>query len=398
MDRGGKIRSFNIASELARRHEVDLFMFYPSTTPDPHDQLRDRFARVDCVPLDLPKRASVPDTLAYAANAATTRPYQMRKYCRPAVQRRLRELLSGEHYDVLLCDFLLTAGVVPWDLGTRTVLFTHNVETTIWKRHFLVNKNPLWKLVAWREYRTMARAERRFTEMADHVLTVSDEDRGAFLEFLPEEKVTTVPTGVDLEYFKPADKPQTAHSLVFTGSMDWLPNEDAIIYFSTEILPLVQQRIPGVTLSVVGRKPGRKVIALAEKNPAIRVTGAVADIRPYVHEAAVYVVPLRIGGGTRIKIFEAMAMGSAVVSTSIGAEGLPVADGKNLLLADSPQDFADRTVALLTGLAERQRLGLAARALVESRYSWTEVTNVLEKVLTQVAESNFRQCRRTEVN
>jgi len=244
----------------------------------------------------------------------------------------------------------------------------------------------------------MARAERHFTEMADHVLTVSDEDRGAFLEFLPEEKVTTVPTGVDLEYFKPADKPQTAHSLVFTGSMDWLPNEDAIIYFSTEILPLVQQRIPGVTLSVVGRKPGRKVIALAEKNPAIRVTGAVADIRPYVHEAAVYVVPLRIGGGTRIKIFEAMAMGSAVVSTSIGAEGLPVADGKNLLLADSPQDFADRTVALLTGPAERQRLGLAARALVESRYSWNEVTNVLEKVLTQVAESNFRQCRRTEVN
>src|SRR5207253_2938807 len=107
------------------------------------------------------------------------------------------------------------------------------------------------------------------------------------------------------------------------------------------------QRIADVTLSVVGRKPSRRVLALAEKNPAIRVTGAVDDIRPYVHEAAVYVVPLRIGGGTRIKIFEAMAMGSAVVSTSIGAEGLPVTDGKDLLLADSPQDFADRTVALL---------------------------------------------------
>ena len=398
LDRGGKIRSFNIASELARRHQVDLFMFYPSTTPDPHAHLRDRFARVDCIPLDLPKRASVPDTLAYAANAPTTRPYQMRKYCRPAVRRRLRELLCSEHYDVLLCDFLLTAGVVPWDLGTRTVLFTHNVEATIWKRHFLVNRNPLWKLVSWREYRTMARAERRFTEMADHVLTVSDEDRGAFLEFLPEEKVTTVPTGVDLEYFKPAEKPENSHSLVFTGSMDWLPNEDAIIYFATEILPLVQQRVTGVTLSVVGRRPSRKVLALAEKNPSIQVTGAVDDIRPYVHEAAVYVVPLRIGGGTRIKIFEAMAMGSAVVSTRIGAEGLPVTDRKDIWLADSPEDFADRTVALLTGPAERQRMGVTARALVESRYSWNEVTNVLEKVLTQVAGSNFRQCRGTDVN
>ena len=388
LDRGGKIRSFNIATELARHHEVGLFMFYPSTTPDPHDQLRNRFVEVECLPLDLPRRAGFSDMLAYAANALTTRPYQMRRYCRPAARRRLRELLRNGHYDVLLCDFLDTAGVVPWELGIRTVLFTHNVEAVIWKRYFLVHKNPLWKLVAWREYQTMARAERHFTTMADHVLTVSDEDRKTFLEFLPEEKVTTVPTGVDLDYFKPAESPERSHSLVFTGSMDWLPNEDAIIYFSTEILPLVQQRFPDVTLSVVGRRPTRKVLTLAENNPAIRVTGAVDDIRPYVNEAAVYVVPLRIGGGTRIKIFEAMAMGSAIVSTSIGAEGLPVSHGKDILLADSAEAFANRTVALLTQPAERRRLGLAARALVESRYGWAEVTNVLEKVLIRVAKAN----------
>jgi glycosyltransferase involved in cell wall biosynthesis len=142
-----------------------------------------------------------------------------------------------------------------------------------------------------------------------------------------------------------------------------------------------------VSLCVVGRRPTRKVLALAGKNKAVQVTGGVDDIRPYVHKAAVYVVPLRIGGGTRIKIFEAMAMGSAIVSTRVGAEGLPVEHGKNILMADSPKDFADCTVALLTRRAERERIGRAARTLVESRYGWAEVTNVLEDVLMQVTKT-----------
>jgi glycosyltransferase involved in cell wall biosynthesis len=388
LDSGGNIRSFKIASELARRHEVSLYTYYPRITPDPHDGLRDPFARVECLPLKVPERASIADVLAYGANMLTLRPYQMRKYCRPQAVRHLRRLLCEGNYDVLLCDFLETATAVPWDLAIPTVIFTHNIEAQIWHRNFLVRRNPLWKIVAWREYRTVARAERKLTALADHVLTVSHDDRRSFIEFLPEDKVTTVPTGVDLDYFRPANSSVPAPTLVFTGSMDWLPNEDAIIYFSTEILPLIQRQIPDVTLSVVGRKPTRKVLALAEQNSAVRVTGTVDDIRPYVHEAAVYVVPLRIGGGTRIKIFEAMAMGSAVVSTSVGAEGLPVTNGKNILLADSPEDFARHTITLVKTPAECRRLGRAARSLVESRYGWPEVTGVLERVLIDVARAN----------
>jgi sugar transferase (PEP-CTERM/EpsH1 system associated) len=391
LDSGGNIRSFKIATELAQRHEVSLFTYYPRITPDPHDQLRDPFARVECLPLKVPERAGLGDMLAYAANMLTVRPYQMRKFCRPQAVRRLRQLLYEGNYDVLLCDFLETAAAVPWDLAIPTVIFTHNIEAQIWRRRFLVNRNPLWKIVAWREYRTVAHAERQLTALADHVLTVSDEDRRSLIEFLSEEKVTTVPTGVDLDYYRPAESSPQVRSLVFTGSMDWLPNEDAIVYFAAEILPLIQKRIPDVTLSVVGRKPARKVLALAEANPAVRVTGAVADIRPYVHESAVYVVPLRIGGGTRIKIFEAMAMGSTVVSTTVGAEGLPVTHGQNILLADSPEAFASQTVAMLTQFAERKRIGRAARHLVESRYGWPEVTNVLERVLMQVAKANLNE-------
>jgi sugar transferase (PEP-CTERM/EpsH1 system associated) len=385
LDTGGKIRSYSIARELARRHQVSVFTFYPSTTDDPHDQMRDTFHRVECLPVNLPERASVVDVFTYALNTITAYPYQMRKYCRPHIGRRLREVVREDKYDVLLCDFLLTAGVVPFDTEIPTVIFTHNVEAVIWYRRFLVHRNPLWKAVAWREYRTIERAERRLTGLADHVLTVSDEDRRAFLKFLSAQKVTTVPTGVDPNYFRPQQHPSQTHSLVFTGSMDWSENEDAMIFFCDEILPLIRRRIPDVTLRIVGRRPTKKVLALKEKYPNVQVTGGVDDIRRYVYDSSVYVVPLRVGGGTRIKIFEAMAMGMPIVSTTVGAEGLPVEHDENIVLADDPEKFAERTTALLLNPASRRRLGSAARTLVERHYSWEAVTDIVDETLQRVA-------------
>ena len=385
LDTGGKIRSFNVARELARRHDVTVFTFYPRMSEDPHSRLGEIFHRVECLPVDLPDRAALTDMLAYAVNALTIYPYQMRKYCRPQVRTRLRQALRQHPYDVILCDYLLTAGVLPFDLGIPTVIFTHNVEAVIWYRQYSVSRNLLWKAIAWREYRTLDRMERRLTHLADHILTVSDADRETFLRFLPAKKVTTVPTGVDLGYFQPSCSQPRAHSLVFTGSMDWLPNEDAMEYFCSEILPLIRKRIPNVTLQIVGRKPTRKVAALKERYPNVEVTGAVDDVRRYVHESSVYIVPLRIGGVTRIKIFEAMAMGMPIVSTTIGAEGLPVSHGENIVLADDPVEFADRTADLLMDPVARCRIGSAARTLVESRYSWQAVTDIVDDVLRRVA-------------
>jgi sugar transferase (PEP-CTERM/EpsH1 system associated) len=386
LDAGGKIRSFKIASELARRHEVTLFTFYPKMSCDPHERLGQPFARVEYLPLEMPERRSASDLLAYTTNSLTSRPYQLQKYCRPQVHRRLKEVLLGRHHDVIICDFLPAAWLVPRNISIPMVIFTHNVEATIWRRNFLMTRNLLWKLVAWRESWAVARAERRLTGQAEHVLTVSDDDRQFFLDFLPAEKVTTVPTGVDLDYFRPrTERRKPTHSLVFTGSMDWIPNEDAVTYFSEKILPRIQKYVPDVTLRIVGRKPTRKVLALKEKNPAIQVTGTVDDIRPFVSDADVYIVPLRIGSGTRIKIFEAMAMGMPVVSTSVGAEGLPVQHEKNILLAETPETFAAHTVALLTQSPTRERISRAARALVESRFGWTTVTDVVDETLQLVA-------------
>jgi polysaccharide biosynthesis protein PslH len=181
LDSGGRIRSYHIATELARRHAVSAFTFYSALTPDPHVGFREPFADVEFVPLDLAERGSLPDLLSFAANALTLQPYQMRKYCGPRVQAKLRQNLERGRYDVLLCDFLLAAAAVPWDFPIPKIIFTHNVEAAIWRRHVEVSRNPLWRLMAWREFKAWERAERAYTERADLVLTVSDEDRSAFV-------------------------------------------------------------------------------------------------------------------------------------------------------------------------------------------------------------------------
>jgi glycosyltransferase involved in cell wall biosynthesis len=166
--------------------------------------------------------------------------------------------------------------------------------------------------------------------------------------------------------------------------MDWLPNEDAIEYYAQSILGIVRREIPDAELWVVGRKPTQRLQALAARNPGIVVTGEVDDIRPHVHSSSVYVVPLRIGGGTRIKIFEAMAMGKAVVSTPVGAEGLPVQHDTNIVLAESSAEFATQVIRLLKNRMERERIGKAARELVEQQYSWRSVAGAFELVFDKM--------------
>jgi len=383
-DTGGKIRSYNVLRELARRHSVTFFSFYATHDNDIHPDLKNIFNRVVCLPLKLPAPKSPAELLDYGIRLFSSQPYNITKYCRPEVRRQLRALLKQETYDVILCDFMVAAGVIPWDWPTPKVLFTHNVEATIWRRHYQVAANPLWKAISWLEWRRMEAAERRYLRLADRVLTVSGTDRDAFAPFMEPEKLTVIPTGVDVEYFQPMPAEEAPNSLVFTGSMDWLPNEDAIFYFVDAILPLIKRQCPEVSLEVVGRSPSRKLQALAQQEKSMRLTGWVEDIRPFVARGSICIVPLRIGGGTRLKIFEAMAMSKAVVSTTVGAEGLPVQAGENILLADMPNDFAESVVSLLREPNERKRLGTSARALVQEKYSWPKVAESFARILQDV--------------
>jgi polysaccharide biosynthesis protein PslH len=288
--------------------------------------------------------------------------------------------------------FVIAAGSIPWEVSTPKVLFTHNVESVIWQRHYQVSRNPLWKALSWREWRTMQAAEHKYLREADHVLTVSEDDRRSFAQFVDFAKLSVIPTGADTEFFAPTEEPEMPNSLVFTGSMDWLPNEDGVVYFMKEILPLIRQEVPGVSLTIVGRNPSSRLKDLAATTASVHLTGWVEDIRPYLSQAAVCVVPLRIGGGTRLKIFEAMSMGKAIVSTTIGAEGLPVRPDEHLVIADEPAQFSKSTVALLKDAPLRGSMGITARNLVVENYSWATVAKQFSGILDEVvAKSGQRR-------
>ena len=382
-DTGGKIRSYQILRGLADDHEVTVFTFYAAHANDAHAELERVFAHVEYIPLPLPARSGLAETLHYARHFVSPLPYTMAESYHPEVRTRLNQLVHSRDYDVIVCDFIYPAGILPWDLPCPKVVFTHNVEALIWKRHIEVAANPVWKAICWREYQKMARAERTYLQKSDHVLAVSSTDRDFFLGYVDPDRITVIPTGVDLEYFAPVpDEQPEDDAIVFTGSMDWNANEDGVRYFVRDILPRIRSEVPGATFWVVGRNPSARLQALDSRQDGVRITGTVDDIRPYLNRASVYVVPLRVGSGTRLKIFEAMATGKAIVSTRIGAEGLPVTDQENILLADDPAEFAGRVVSLLRDRGRRRMLGRAARQLVEARYSWKAAARHCDAVLT----------------
>jgi polysaccharide biosynthesis protein PslH len=385
LDSGGKIRSYNILRELARDHAVTFFSYYAAHDNDQHQSLKDICEDVVCVPLRLPEPKSARELLDYSRYLFSLESYSLMKYCRPVVRRELKKLLERESFDAIVCDFIFAAPVIPWDIPTPKIVFTHNVEAMIWNRHYKVASNPIWKMLSWREWKTMERAERLYLRKADHVLAVSEEDRKEFLSFIDPSKITVIPTGVDVDYFQPQPDKEQKNSLVFTGSMDWLPNEDGIVFFIEQVLPLIRVQIPEVLLRVVGRKPSRRLRELAAREPKVELTGWVDDVRPYLAEGEVCIVPLRIGGGTRLKIFEAMAMGKAVVSTAIGAEGLPVKHGESILLADNPEDFARQAIELIRDPIRRNQIGSAAHKLVKENFGWASVAKALARELEQLS-------------
>jgi glycosyltransferase involved in cell wall biosynthesis len=319
-------------------------------------------------------------------------PYAVGTYRSRAYRRRVKELLADGRFDVVVCDFLVPAVNLPARLPCPAVLFAHNVESEIWRRHAETGESALKRLLCRTQHRRMLRFEGRTLARFDGVLAVSEADRDTFDKAYPgaiRQPVHVVPTGVDTEYFWPSPSDTASRELVFTGSMDWLPNEDAMLFFCRDVLPLIRREEPSVTLSIVGRTPTPAVKALGEQ-PGVRVTGRVDDVRPFMRGAAVSVVPLRIGGGTRLKIFEAMAMGKAVVSTTIGAEGLPVVHGSDVMLADDPRSFARAVVELIRDVERRRQLESAARALVVAKYDWSTVAGDLEDALLRFATAPGR--------
>jgi glycosyltransferase involved in cell wall biosynthesis len=285
--------------------------------------------------------------------------------------------MSASDFDLCLADFLVAVPNVPKARTMPVVLFEHNIEYVIWKRLAAVETRPLHKAILELEWRKVRRFEADACATADLTIAVSDEDRRGLQSLAPGGRIVATPTGVDTDFFTPGQMPEIPHHLVFSGSMDWYPNEDAILHFGEHILPLIRARVPDVTVTVVGRNPTAALRAAAGTF-GIVLTGTVDDVRPYIDRASVYIVPLRAGGGTRLKIFEALAMRKAVVSTAVGAEGLALTDDRDVVIADEPNAFAEAVIRLFEDPFRRESIARAGRELVETLYSWDRVTDVFE--------------------
>jgi len=388
LDKGGKLRTWHVMRHLAARHDIHYLSFEDSTQTEADRRgMSEVCSRLETVP----RTDAAKGTWRFYADAAgyviDSVPYAVAKYRSDAYRARLEQMLASEAYDLIVCDFLPPVVNLPERLPCPSIVFTHNVEAEIWRRHAEQATNPVSKYLMTQQWNRMLRFEAAALSRFDLVLAVSDADSRTFERLYAgslKAPVHVVQTGVDTAFFTPpSEAPSPAH-MVFTGSMDWLPNEDGMTYFCREILPKIRQAEPAATLSIIGRAPTPAVRKLAEI-PGVDVTGRVDDVRPHIARGAVYIVPLRIGGGTRLKIFEAMSMGKAVVSTTIGAEGLPVTSGRDIDIADEPSRFAHAVVHLMRDTESRRAMESAARRLVVERYDWAAVAKDFEEALLRAA-------------
>ncbi len=377
--KGGQLRTLGILRELSRRHEIHYVAIEDPAHPEAWEQASEYSFRAYPFRHRIAPRRSFRFAAQLARGLFSEMPLAVSRFHCPELGRYIAELMRRERFDRAVVDHLAPAAYFP--AMERSLFFQHNVETMLWRRHAQHAPDPARRLYFNLQARRMFEFERRACRAAGHIVAVSDIDADAMRTLFGADRISVVATGVDVEYFAPPPAPAPVADLVFVGSMDWLPNADGVAFFVREVLPLIRRTKPGCTFAIAGRTPPSQILELARSDPRVAVTGTVPDIRPYFWGAKVSVVPLRIGGGTRLKIYEAMAARTPVVSTTIGAEGLDVGDSSTIRLADSPADFARECVALLASTAERRRMSAAAWELVSSRFSWRQVARVFERTL-----------------
>ncbi len=389
MDTGGKIRTGKLLEHLNRMFEITLVSNFEHPKDDKYlRQIRDLCTEFHPIPWKEIKKYSLSFYVRLALRMFSRYPVIVLNDHSRALEAKIFELLRQKQYDLLVCDFVQSSLNLQRVTGIPTLLFQHNVESVITRRHFQTARHPLMRLFWWLQWMKLNRYERSACSRFTGIVTVSDGDKKILEEQFLARNVYAIPTGVDTEYFFPHPNSLEKNSLIFTGSLDWLPNEDAILFFARDILGRIKEHIPTIRLTVVGRTQSRSLLNELRKYPEINVVGWVDDVRPYISRHALYIIPLRIGGGTRIKVFEAMAMGKAVVSTSIGVEGLPLKDGEHVILADSPHHFAQAVVELLRSSHARKRIETAGRKFVCQNFSWEKAALAFADSCRKIASVN----------
>jgi sugar transferase (PEP-CTERM/EpsH1 system associated) len=368
LDTGGKIRAYHVLSALATYFHVTLLAFCGKEVATGNIAAMKKLG-VNVLTVFNPLIDSAPRITDVVHNFGSDLPLTVAKYYSPSMNEEIEKLM-GEGVDVVHCEQLHMATYVTGRFpAALRGLDAHNVEAQLAERYVYIERNLVRKALLMWNRRKLQRFETNSVQAFDLVLAVSREDRETFSKLGAGDNVKVLQNGVNVDYFSPSDK-EDDNSIVFVGSMDWKPNIDGVEYFIDSIFPLIRRANPVATFTVVGKSPPESVRRLGSEENGIRVTGTVDDVRPYLEKAAVSIVPLRFGGGTRLKVLEAFAAGKAVVSTSLGCEGIDCEDGNHIFIRDSAESFAAAVVLFLKDRILRRSMGARARGLAESEYDW----------------------------
>jgi sugar transferase (PEP-CTERM/EpsH1 system associated) len=388
LEGGGQIKSYHVLRQLAQAYDIKLLALIRKPEEAHNAEPLRQFCAlgIETIPL---RRTKLTNLMAAGSAVLTGRSFIVSRDHTPALQAAVERELATGSYTALHVDHLQMAAFVPPQTpGIRVILDQHNVEYRIPQRIAQTAKNPAIRLYGAGEWKRLRRFEQAALRRADLTLAVSDEDRQALQDLAGAElgRIETLSIGVDTDYFSASPRTMHSKTLVSIGTMYWPPNIDAISWFCREILPKIREREPEAKLMVVGARPTAEILALAEA-PAVTVTGSVPDVRPYGTDCGAFIVPLRSGSGMRVKILNALAMGLPTVSTTIGAEGIEVTDGEDILLADTAEDFAAATLRLLSEPVLAARLAENGRKLMEERYGWDAIGAQLRQYYAEALAS-----------
>ena len=408
LNSGAKIKSYQFLKALAAKHDVTLLSYVRSRQENRYCRHLSEF----CEQIDtcLLKRARLRDVGIYAASVLLRKPFVTSRDCVREMNQKVGRLLSSNEYDIIHIDHLQMAQFVPEGIDALKVLDEHNVEWCIIERIARSERSVAKRILAAIEYPKLRQFEIWACSQADYVLTVTEVDSLSLAGLLTESenglanpKMRTIPIGVDTEYFSYSWEGEGRAKCALVGSMYWPPNVDAAVYFCRDILPLARESIPELEFDIVGLKPARVLLSLERAVSGVNVTGTVADVRPYMKDCGVFVVPLRAGSGMRVKILNAMATGIPVVSTSVGCEGIkglvsveePLSERDNrkanIWVADSPEQFSRAVVSIISGNELAKTLSRNGRELMRTGYDWAVVREKILAVYDEMGEERRRR-------
>jgi polysaccharide biosynthesis protein PslH len=388
---GFTTRVYQLARQLSARHNVTLLSY---ARPDQRGGVAGLTTQMSVRAVEIEPQSPAGKRVAQALTLASSRPYYCREFHSRSMQEAIDDVCSTGTFDVIQLESSYL-GTFQLPRSTPVVIDEHNIESELFHRMCEGERSLARRAFNRVEHARFRRFEQACWRRADACVVTSEREVEAVSTCAPDTPLAVVPNAVDLDYFAPSSAPVEPHTVIFSGTLNYRPNLDAARHLIDDIWPLVRGRYADATLTLTGSNEGVDTRPLTR--PGVRLLGEVPDIRPHVARAAAVAVPIRIGGGTRLKVLEGLAMGKAIVSTAVGCEGVAVRDGEHLMLADDAPTFASRIFEVFENPALRDTLGQAGRQLVETRYSWELAAERLESLYRQITGDKPRGSMEPEI-